>query len=95
MRQKIRINVFFKLYKVYTSDVSGAGSDANVFVVLYGRDGSQTEPTSLCPKKDERKSRFNKKSVDTVSIHTYQICLRFFSGEVVQSNISLQMQHRK
>ena len=51
---------------VYTSDVSGSGTDADVFIVLYGRDGAVTEKTSLCPTKDERKSKFNKKSVDTV-----------------------------
>ena len=52
---------------VYTSDVSGAGTDADVFIVLYGREGMMTQKTSLCATKDERKSKFNKKSVDTVS----------------------------
>nr|CAB3263471.1 lipoxygenase homology domain-containing protein 1-like [Phallusia mammillata] len=50
---------------VFTSDVSGSGTDADVYVVLYGRDGSQTEQASLCANKDERKSKFNKRSVDT------------------------------
>ncbi|CAK8676643.1 unnamed protein product [Clavelina lepadiformis] len=50
---------------VYTTDMSSAGTDSNVFIVLYGRDGVQTEKTSLCPSKDDRKSRFNRKSVDT------------------------------
>ena len=53
---------------VYTSDVSGAGTDADVFIVLYGREGMMTQKTSLCATKDERKSKFNKKSVDTVRI---------------------------
>ncbi|XP_077976546.1 lipoxygenase homology domain-containing protein 1-like isoform X1 [Styela clava] len=55
-------------FAVTTSDVSGAGTDANVYVVLYGRDGIQTEQVSLCPNKDDRKSKFEKKQTDTFVI---------------------------
>ncbi|XP_061409799.1 lipoxygenase homology domain-containing protein 1-like isoform X3 [Lethenteron reissneri] len=48
-----------------TSDVPSAGTDADVFVVLYGRDGSCTRQASLCPSKKQRKEHFNRGSVDT------------------------------
>ncbi|XP_078666046.1 lipoxygenase homology domain-containing protein 1-like isoform X1 [Branchiostoma floridae x Branchiostoma belcheri] len=47
----------------YTSDVSGAGTDADVYVVLFGRD-SQTEQKSLCGNKKERKEKFEKAQKD-------------------------------
>ena len=44
---------------VHTSDVSGAGTDADVYVVLYGRDIA-TQQKSLCSNKRERKKCFEK-----------------------------------
>ncbi|XP_041436582.1 lipoxygenase homology domain-containing protein 1 [Xenopus laevis] len=49
---------------VYTSDIFGAGTDADVFVVLYGRDGVCTQQKSLCVNKRERRLYFERKSVD-------------------------------
>lgn len=63
-------------HAVYTSDVSGAGTEADVYVVLYGRDGMQTEQTSLCNNKDERKSKFKKKAISTVCPQMFWRCYK-------------------
>ncbi|ESO97796.1 hypothetical protein LOTGIDRAFT_208950 [Lottia gigantea] len=47
----------------YTSEKSGASTDADVYIVLYGKD-TCTEQKSLCPTKRERKEHFNKGNVD-------------------------------
>ncbi|XP_030048769.1 lipoxygenase homology domain-containing protein 1 [Microcaecilia unicolor] len=49
---------------VYTSDIFGAGTDADVFIVLYGRDGVCTQQKSLCVNKRERRMYFERNSVD-------------------------------
>ncbi len=49
--------------KVYTSKKSGAGTDANVFIEIYGLDKS-TGQVNLCGKTD-RKGKFQTGSVDT------------------------------
>ena len=46
----------------YTSDIRSAGTEADVYVVLYGRDMC-TSQKSLCPNKNDRKKRFNKGEV--------------------------------
>jgi hypothetical protein len=46
-------------FTTYTSDIRGAGTEADVYVVLYGSD-SCTSKKSLCPNKNDRKSRFDK-----------------------------------
>ena len=51
---------------MYTGDVSSAGTDANVFVQLYGREELQTEVSNLCSNKEERKSKFKRKAENTV-----------------------------
>ncbi|XP_030849367.1 lipoxygenase homology domain-containing protein 1 [Strongylocentrotus purpuratus] len=48
---------------VYTSDVNGAGTDADVFIVLYGREVVTTQK-SLCDNKKKRKECFEKSSED-------------------------------
>ncbi|XP_050409617.1 lipoxygenase homology domain-containing protein 1 [Patella vulgata] len=48
---------------VYTTKKAGASTDADVYIVLYGRD-TCTEQKSLCATKRERKECFNKGSVD-------------------------------
>ena len=47
----------------YTSDKSGASTDADVYVVLYGKDDS-TQKKSLCHNKRERKEHFKKAAMD-------------------------------
>nr|XP_020662186.1 lipoxygenase homology domain-containing protein 1 [Pogona vitticeps] len=49
---------------VYTSDIFGAGTDADVFVVLYGADGICTRQKSLCQNKRERRMFFERNSVN-------------------------------
>jgi hypothetical protein len=48
---------------VYTSDISGAGTSANVFIVLYGIDSS-TKEVVLADTNKKKKGTFNKGSVD-------------------------------
>ncbi|XP_071500737.1 lipoxygenase homology domain-containing protein 1-like [Diadema antillarum] len=48
---------------VYTSDVNGAGTDADVFIVLYGRE-VVTVQKSLCDNKKKRKECFERSAVD-------------------------------
>ncbi|CAE1278375.1 unnamed protein product [Acanthosepion pharaonis] len=47
----------------YTGDVSGASTDADVFIVLYGKTSS-TQQKFLCANKKERKQRFKRNGVD-------------------------------
>ena len=42
----------------YTSDSSGAGTEADVYIVLYGENAICTTKTSLCPNKNDRKKHF-------------------------------------
>ena len=48
---------------VYTSDVMGAGTSANVYVVLYGSDGA-TEEVILADTAKKKKNSFKRGSVD-------------------------------
>ena len=48
----------------YTTDRSGASTDADVYVVLYGKEIA-TSQKSLCSTKAERKSSFKKGAKDT------------------------------
>ena len=47
----------------YTSDKSGASTDADVYVALYGKDDA-TQKKSLCHSKRERKDRFKRAAMD-------------------------------
>ncbi|XP_025021880.1 lipoxygenase homology domain-containing protein 1 [Python bivittatus] len=49
---------------VYTSDLFGAGTDADVFLVLYGADGVCTQQKSLCQNKREQRMFFKRNSVN-------------------------------
>uniref|UniRef100_A0A669B819 Lipoxygenase homology PLAT domains 1 n=1 Tax=Oreochromis niloticus TaxID=8128 RepID=A0A669B819_ORENI len=50
--------------KIFTSDVFGAGTDADVFIVLYGRDAVCTQQKSLCVNKRERRMYFERGAED-------------------------------
>lgn len=50
--------------KIYTSDVFGAGTDADVFIVLYGQKGVCTQQKHLCVNKRERRLCFERGAVD-------------------------------
>ncbi|XP_021542012.1 lipoxygenase homology domain-containing protein 1 isoform X2 [Neomonachus schauinslandi] len=47
---------------LYTSDVFGAGTDANIFIVIYGCDSVCTQQKYLCTNKREQKLFFERKS---------------------------------
>ena len=49
---------------IYTSDLSGAGTESNVFIALYGMGGVCTEDVFLNDSKKKRKDCFNRASVD-------------------------------
>ncbi|XP_053732656.1 lipoxygenase homology domain-containing protein 1-like isoform X2 [Synchiropus splendidus] len=50
--------------KIFTSDVFGAGTDADVFIVLYGRNAVCTEEKCLCVNKRERIMYFERGAED-------------------------------
>ncbi|XP_062291185.1 lipoxygenase homology domain-containing protein 1 [Scomber scombrus] len=50
--------------KIFTSDVFGAGTDADVFIVLYGRDAVCSHQKSLCVNKRERRMYFKRGAED-------------------------------
>ncbi|KAM6985878.1 lipoxygenase homology domain-containing protein 1 [Aplochiton taeniatus] len=50
--------------KTVTSDVFAAGTDADVFIVLYGRDAVCTQQKSLCVNKRERRMYFERGAED-------------------------------
>lgn len=50
--------------KIYTSDVFGAGTDADVSIVLYGQKGACTHQKYLCVNKRERRLCFERGAVD-------------------------------
>ncbi|KAM8782296.1 lipoxygenase homology domain-containing protein 1 isoform 3-T3 [Rhynchonycteris naso] len=47
---------------IYTGDVFAAGTNANIFIVIYGCDGLCTEQRFLCTNKREQKMYFERKS---------------------------------
>ena len=53
---------------VYTSDLRGAGTDANVFMVLYGSDG-KTEEVALANETNN----FERGSVDNFKIEVKDV----------------------
>ncbi|XP_056097903.1 lipoxygenase homology domain-containing protein 1 isoform X1 [Rhinichthys klamathensis goyatoka] len=48
----------------FTSDVFAAGTDANVFIVLYGQKGLATQQKYLCVNKRERRLAFERSAED-------------------------------
>jgi len=75
----------------YTSDVSGAGTSADVYIVLYGRD-TCTSKKSLCPNKNDRKKNFDKakeaKFVIEVFLHyalLYFMCFPYLSRFIFET----------
>ncbi|XP_076613401.1 lipoxygenase homology domain-containing protein 1 [Chaetodon auriga] len=50
--------------KTFTSDLFGAGTDADVFIALYGRDAVCTQQKSLCVNKRERRMYFERGAED-------------------------------
>ncbi|KAF7200542.1 lipoxygenase homology domain-containing protein 1-like [Nothobranchius furzeri] len=50
--------------KIFTSDVFAAGTDADVFIVLYGRNGVCTQQKHLCVNERERRLYFERGAED-------------------------------
>ncbi|KAL4660900.1 lipoxygenase homology domain-containing protein 1-like [Arapaima gigas] len=50
--------------KIFTSDIFGAGTNADVFIVLYGRNGVCTQQKSLCVNERERHMYFERGAED-------------------------------
>ncbi|XP_060788698.1 lipoxygenase homology domain-containing protein 1 [Neoarius graeffei] len=50
--------------KTFTSDIFGAGTDADVFIVLYGENGICTHQKYLCVNKRERRMYFERGAED-------------------------------
>lgn len=59
-------------FKVFTSDVFGAGTDADVFIVLYGRNAVCTQKKSLCVNKRERRMYFERGAEDMFIVEVQQ-----------------------
>ncbi|XP_054613031.1 lipoxygenase homology domain-containing protein 1-like isoform X2 [Dunckerocampus dactyliophorus] len=64
--------------KIFTSDVFGAGTDADVFVVLYGRDAVCTQQKRLCVNKRERRMYFERGAEDMFIVELEDV------GEVIE-----------
>ncbi|XP_068166911.1 lipoxygenase homology domain-containing protein 1 [Antennarius striatus] len=64
--------------KIYTSDVFGAGTDADVFIVLYGQKGVCTQQKYLCVNKRERRLYFERGAEDMFIVELEDI------GDVIE-----------
>jgi len=61
----------------YTSNLRGAGTEADVYVVLYGRDMC-TSQKSICPNKNDRKKQFNKGEVARFVVEVKHLLIGLF-----------------
>ncbi|CAL8345253.1 unnamed protein product [Lota lota] len=64
--------------KIFTSDVFCAGTDADVFIVLYGRKGVCTQQKHLCVNKRERRLYFERAAEDMFIVELEDI------GDVIE-----------
>ncbi|XP_075875519.1 lipoxygenase homology domain-containing protein 1 [Nelusetta ayraudi] len=64
--------------KIFTSDVFGAGTDADVFIVLYGQKGVCTQQKHLCVNKRERRLYFERGAEDMFIVELEDI------GDVIE-----------
>ncbi|XP_054895001.1 lipoxygenase homology domain-containing protein 1 [Poeciliopsis prolifica] len=64
--------------KIFTSDVFAAGTDADVFIVLYGQNGICTLQKHLCVNKRERRLCFERGAVDMFIVELEDI------GDVIE-----------
>ncbi|XP_057675207.1 lipoxygenase homology domain-containing protein 1-like isoform X3 [Corythoichthys intestinalis] len=64
--------------KIFTSDIFGAGTDADVFVVLYGREAVCTQQKRLCVNKRERIMYFERGAEDMFIVELEDV------GEVIE-----------
>ncbi|XP_058613751.1 lipoxygenase homology domain-containing protein 1-like isoform X4 [Onychostoma macrolepis] len=59
--------------KIFTSDIFAAGTDADVFIVLYGQNGVCSSQKSLCVNKRERRMYFERGAEDMFIIELEDI----------------------
>ncbi|KAM9810394.1 lipoxygenase homology domain-containing protein 1-like [Neosynchiropus ocellatus] len=64
--------------KIFTSDVFAAGTNASVFIVLYGRKGACTQLKHLCVNKRERRLYFERGAEDMFIVELEDI------GDVIE-----------
>ncbi|KAG7271688.1 hypothetical protein CRUP_025549 [Coryphaenoides rupestris] len=64
--------------KIFTSDVFCAGTDADVFIVLYGRKAACTQQKHLCVNKRERRLYFERGAEDMFIVELEDI------GDVIE-----------
>ncbi|XP_075955406.1 lipoxygenase homology domain-containing protein 1 isoform X2 [Anarhichas minor] len=64
--------------KIFTSDVFGAGTDADVFIVLYGQKAVCTQQKHLCVNKRERRLYFERGAEDMFIVELEDV------GEVIE-----------
>ncbi|XP_063051831.1 lipoxygenase homology domain-containing protein 1 [Engraulis encrasicolus] len=64
--------------KTFTSDVFAAGTDADVFIVLYGRNGVCTQQKHLCVNERERRLFFERGAEDMFIVELEDI------GDVIE-----------
>ncbi|KAM9632188.1 lipoxygenase homology domain-containing protein 1 isoform 3-T3 [Trichechus inunguis] len=63
---------------LYTSDVFAAGTDANIFIIIYGCDAVCTQQKYLCTNKREQKLFFERKSASCFIMELEDV------GEVIE-----------
>ncbi|KAI5280037.1 Lipoxygenase-likey Domain-Containing Protein 1 [Manis pentadactyla] len=63
---------------LYTSDVFAAGTDANIFIVIYGCDAVCTQQKYLCTNKREQKLFFERKSASRFIVELEDV------GEIIE-----------
>nr|XP_012645777.1 lipoxygenase homology domain-containing protein 1 isoform X1 [Microcebus murinus] len=63
---------------LYTSDVFAAGTDANIFIVIYGCDAVCTQEKYLCTNKREQKLFFERKSASRFIVELEDV------GEIIE-----------
>ncbi|XP_047382696.1 lipoxygenase homology domain-containing protein 1 isoform X3 [Sciurus carolinensis] len=63
---------------LYTSDVFAAGTDANIFIVIYGCDAVCTRQKFLCTNKREQKQFFERKSASRFIVELEDV------GEIIE-----------
>lgn len=56
--------------KVYTGDKSGAGTDANVFMTMYGRNGDSGEREL---RKSDNLNKFERNEIDTFKVKAVEL----------------------
>ena len=58
------VNKYTFKFTIHTSPSRGSGTNANVYVQLFGCDGSSTEKHFLCPDRLDRRSKFESGQAD-------------------------------